>query len=62
MDPNSNRPPHQPETEFAGEVQEFSGPALSPMDPTLEPRVRKGRPANRKPIVDAENPNSSETK
>ena len=44
MNPNAN-PRHQPETEFHGELQEFSGPALDPNDPSLEPRVRKGRPA-----------------
>lgn len=38
-------PRHQPETEFQGELQAFSGPALAPDDPSLEPRVRKGRPA-----------------
>ena len=45
MNANSNLPPHQAETEFTGEVQTFSGPALSPNDPCLEPRERKGRPA-----------------
>jgi len=45
MGPHSN-PRHQPETEFSGEIQVFSGPALSPDDPTLEPRERKGRPTN----------------
>ncbi len=44
MTPGSPNPRHQPETEFTGELQVFSGPALSPDDPTLEPRERKGRP------------------
>ncbi len=42
---NTN-PHHQPETENHGELQEFSGPALSPDDPGLEPREHKGRPKN----------------
>jgi hypothetical protein len=45
MNPNPINPLHQPETEFQGELQVFSGPALAPDDPSLEPRVRKGRPA-----------------
>jgi hypothetical protein len=44
MTPNSANPLHQPETEFNGDLQVFSGPALAPDDPSLEPRVRKGRP------------------
>jgi hypothetical protein len=39
---------HQPETEFIGELQEFTGTFISPDDPSLEPRERKGRPADRK--------------
>ena len=46
MTPNQSNPLHQPETEFHGELQVFSGPALAPDDPNLEPRVRKGRPAD----------------
>jgi hypothetical protein len=46
MTPNATNPRHQPETEFTGELQVFSGPALSPDDPRLEPRERKGRPAD----------------
>ena len=46
MNPNATNPLHQPETEFQGELQEFSGPALAPDDPSLEPRVRQGRPAD----------------
>jgi hypothetical protein len=38
-------PHHQPETEFNGELQEFSGQAVSPYDPNLGPRARTGRPA-----------------
>jgi hypothetical protein len=41
------RPRRQPETEFIGERQLFSGPALAPDDSTLEPRVRKGRPTDK---------------
>jgi hypothetical protein len=54
MNPNATNPLHQPETEFHGELQVFSGPALAPDDPSLEPRVRKGRPA------DANNPSASD--
>ena len=45
MSTKAPKPKHQPETEFNGELQEFSGPVLSPDDPTLEPRIRRGRPA-----------------
>jgi hypothetical protein len=38
------KPPQQQETEWHGELQRFSGPALAPDDPNLEPRVRQGRP------------------
>ena len=48
MGANSPRPMHQPETEFIGELQEFSGTFIPPDDPSLEPRERKGRPADRK--------------
>jgi hypothetical protein len=48
MNPNPINPRHQPETEFQGELQVFSGPALAPDDPSLEPRVRKRRPAGPK--------------
>ena len=44
MTPSSANPRHQSETEFSGELQVFSGPALSPDDPTLKPRERKGKP------------------
>ena len=46
MDANSKRPMHQPETEFIGELRLFEGEALSPDDPSLEPRIRRGRPAD----------------
>jgi len=46
MAAKSPPPRHQPETEFTGELQEFSGLALSPDDPRLEPRVRRARPAD----------------
>jgi hypothetical protein len=48
VNPNATNPLHQNETEFQGECQVFSGPALSPDDPSLGPRVRQGRPADRK--------------
>ena len=41
-----SNPLHQKETEWQGGVYFFEGPALSPDDPSLEPRVRKGRPAD----------------
>jgi hypothetical protein len=46
MSPKPTNPHHQPETECMAEKQEFAGPALSPDDPKLEPRVRKGRPSD----------------
>ena len=46
---NEKKPLPQPETFFDGEIQVFSGPLLSPDDPSLEPRVRRGRPADRDP-------------
>jgi hypothetical protein len=46
MTPGPANPRHQPETEFTGDIQVFSGPALSPDDPRLEPRERKGRPGD----------------
>jgi len=48
MSPDTNKPHHLPETESVGELQEFTLEALAPDDPRLEPRVRKGRPADRK--------------
>ncbi len=48
MNAETPRPMHQPETLFIGELQEFKGTFLSPDDPSLEPRVRRGRPADRK--------------
>jgi hypothetical protein len=39
-----NNPLHQPETEWIGEIYEFSGPALAPDDPNLGPRECRGRP------------------
>ena len=48
MDANSKRPMHQPETEFIGELQEFTGTVVPPDDPSLEPRIRRGRPADHK--------------
>jgi len=51
MNPKPTNPQHQAETEFTGELQEFSGPALSPDDPSLEPRVRAGRPTDTRPAA-----------
>ncbi len=48
MNKEHSKPRHQTETKFIGELQEFSGPALSPDDPRLEPRVRRGRPGDSK--------------
>jgi len=48
MDSSAKNPSHQPETESVAELQEFTLEALSPDDPRLEPRVRRGRPADRK--------------
>jgi hypothetical protein len=56
MNPKAINPHHQPETEFQGEFQEFSGLALAPGDPSLETRMRKGRPADLiKPIATDKN-------
>jgi hypothetical protein len=46
MASNAYDPRKLAETEFAGELQEFCGPALAPNDPQLEPRERRGRPAS----------------
>jgi hypothetical protein len=54
MNNNSSNPLHQPETEWQGEIQQFSGPALAPDHPSLEPRVRRGRPA-KPPETDSTN-------
>jgi hypothetical protein len=59
MNPNATNPLHQPETEFQGELQVFSGPALAPDDPNLEPRVRKGRPGDLKKPADTDKNESS---
>jgi hypothetical protein len=42
------RPLHQPETESGALLVEFTSEALAPDDPRLEPRIRRGRPADRK--------------
>ena len=47
MNTESKRPPNLPETKFIGEIQEFSSEVFTADDPRLEPRVRKGRPADR---------------
>jgi hypothetical protein len=61
MTPSSANPRHQSETEFSGELQVFSGPALSPDDPSLEPRERKGRPTNAENRSAAEKRDTQET-
>ena len=48
MNTEGTNPLHHVETEFNGELQVFSGPALPPDDPSLELRVRKGRPTEPK--------------
>ena len=48
MKTRASRPRRQSETEFDGEYLEFSGRALSPDDPSLEVRVRRGRPGETK--------------
>lgn len=47
MDTNPKRPEHQPDT-FGGELFAFESAALAPDDSRLEPRVRRGRPADGK--------------
>jgi len=54
MNPAASYPKRQKETEWDGDVQFFSGPALAPDDPSLEPRVRKGRPKQSPPVVEPE--------
>ncbi len=60
MTPNSTNPRHQPETEFIGELQVFAGPALRPDDPRLEPRQRKGRPADAETLPPTEKRDTQE--
>ncbi|MCI0637963.1 MAG: hypothetical protein L0Y72_23690 [Gemmataceae bacterium] len=48
MHNNPTNSKQQPETEWHGELQKFCGPALLPDDANLEPRVRRGRPADTK--------------
>ena len=48
MNPDTPRPGHRPETKFTGDYQAFVGEFIDPNDPSLEPRERKGRPADRK--------------
>jgi hypothetical protein len=45
MHADQNGARKHPETELHGDLQSFCGPALLPNDPSLEPRVRRGRPA-----------------
>jgi hypothetical protein len=46
-DPNQVKAKH-PETELHGDLQSFCGSALPPDHASLEPRVRRGRPADSK--------------
>ena len=48
MNADSKKTSHQSETEFTGELQEFTLQALPPDDPRLEPRIRKGHRADHK--------------
>ena len=65
MDANSSNPQKQRDTEWHGELQSFFGPALSPDDPSLEPRVRHGRPSEARsaesPEKDAGNEQSNKS-
>ena len=54
MDPQSNRPQHQPETMFIGKLQVFEGESLSPDDPEFKARERKRRPSDTRPRGDDE--------
>ncbi len=49
MSVSPHNPQHQAETEGNCDLIEIEGVALSPDDPTLEPRVRRGRPTDRQP-------------
>jgi hypothetical protein len=40
----SRKSHHQAKTEWSGELREFSGPAIPPDDPALEPHIRRGQP------------------
>jgi hypothetical protein len=62
MNANPTNPRQQPETEWHGELQEFSGPALSPTDPSIEPRARQGRPAHATHPTSPENDAGDEPK
>ena len=43
---NKRNPYHQKYTEFTGSFQAFTGVLVSPDDPSVKDRVRKGRPAD----------------
>jgi hypothetical protein len=60
MNSTPQKPHDQPETEFHGELQEFSGPALAPDDPCLGPRERKGRPGSKGTIATTEKTDSDD--
>ena len=49
---NKPNPLHQKETEWHGSFQEFTATVVSPDDPSLEPRVRRGRPADARRAVE----------
>lgn len=61
MNADSTKPSHQPETEFTGELQEFTLQAVPADDSRLEPRIRKGRPADRKSDPRFDLPDDAET-
>jgi hypothetical protein len=60
MHTNASHPKKQKETELHGDLQEFRGPAVSPNDPSIEPRVRRGRPLQEKPGPAAGNDTGAE--
>jgi hypothetical protein len=62
MNSNSSNPDQQPETEWHGELQEFSGKAMPPNDASLEPRVRRGRPVEAKRVASRENDADNEVR
>ncbi len=62
MNSNTANPLHQAETEFQGELQVFSGPALAPDDPRVQARERKGRPSVLKKRAEANKDEEPRTK
>jgi hypothetical protein len=55
MNTNAGDPNKREETEWHGELQQFAGPVVSPTDSSLEPRIRRGRPADMKRVQSGEN-------